>query len=132
MSEPLVRYVSDAVAFFYYLLDRLPRNAELAFRRVEEGGAVLYLPTIAAAELHYLFERKGWRRHWSRLRTEMRRHPSFRYSSFDEGILGLFEKTKAREIHDRIIVSTATNLRAEALITKDKAIRKLAEVKTIW
>ena len=53
-------YVADAVAFFHYLLDGLPPAADEIFRMAEEGEAVIYLPTIAAAELLYLFERKGW------------------------------------------------------------------------
>jgi predicted nucleic acid-binding protein len=55
--KPLITYISDAVAFLYYLLDKLPSEADEAFKEAEEGRAVLYLPTIAAAELYYLFER---------------------------------------------------------------------------
>nr|MDO8077200.1 hypothetical protein [Candidatus Freyarchaeota archaeon] len=59
------KYVSDSVAFLYFLLDRLPRRANKAFREAEEGRAVMYLPTIAAAELYYLFEKRGWLERWT-------------------------------------------------------------------
>ncbi|MBS7611756.1 hypothetical protein KEJ27_06065 [Candidatus Bathyarchaeota archaeon] len=49
-------YVSDAVAFLYYLLDKLPPEADKAFREAEEGRAIVYFPSIAA-ELYYLFEK---------------------------------------------------------------------------
>jgi len=125
-------YVSDAVAFLYYLLDMLPPRADDAFREAEEGNASLYLPTIAAAELYYLFERKGWMGQWSRIKAEMRKHTTLNYFSFSEDILNLFVETKAKEIHDKIIVSTAKLLKVNALITKDEELHGLAEVKTLW
>lgn len=128
----MITYVSDAVAFLHYLLDKLPPKADEAFKEAEEGRALLYLPTIAAAELYYLFERKGWVKQWSKLKAEMRRRTTLNYYSFDDQILNLFEETKAREIHDMIITSTAKLLNAQALITKDEEIRKLGEVKTLW
>lgn len=128
----MTTYVCDAVAFLYYLLDRLPLNAEKAFKEAEEGHALLYLPTIAAAELYYLFERKGWMEQWSRLEKEMKRHTTFNYYSFNEEILNHFGETKATEIHDKIITLTAKLLKAEALITKDEKLRELDEIKTLW
>jgi len=128
----MITYISDAVAFLHYLLDKLPPDADRAFREAEEGDALLYLPTIAAAELYYLFERKGWIKEWSKLKVEMKKHTNFNYYSFNEEVLNIFEETKAREIHDKIIVSTAKLLKAEALVTKDEGLRELGEVKTLW
>ncbi|HID17772.1 TPA: type II toxin-antitoxin system VapC family toxin [Candidatus Bathyarchaeota archaeon] len=125
-------YVSDAVTFIYFLFDRLPREADEAFKRAEEGDAVIYLPTIAAAELYYLFEKKGWHEYWAKLKKEISKSAMFRYYPFNERILNLFHATKAKEIHDKIIVLTAKILKADALITKDENIRKLKEIKTIW
>jgi len=42
------------------------------------------------------------------------------------------KRSKARHIHDKIMIATTNILKAEALLTKDKEIRKLGEVKTIW
>lgn len=128
----MITYVADSVAFLHYLLDTLPAKADTAFREAERKTALLYLPTIAAAELYYLFERKGWKKQWAKLRAEMKRHGAFHYYAFNEDILNLFRATKAREIHDKIILATAKLLKAEALITKDKELRKLGEVKIIW
>jgi len=47
-------------------------------------------------------------------------------------VLDIFEETEAREIHGKIIISTARLLKAEALITKDEELLKLGEVKTLW
>ena len=125
-------YISDAVAFLYFLIDKLPPKANNAFKQAEKGNAVIYLPTIAAAELYYLFEKKGWLEFWVKLKKEMLKTGTFRYYPFNEKVLNLFDTTKAEEIHDKIIVSTVKVLKADALITKDKNILRLKEVKTIW
>ena len=96
------------------------------------GAKPSYIPTIAAAELYYLFEKKGWRRYWSRFRAEMARAETFRYYPFNERILNLFHNTRAKEIHDKIIVLTAKVLGADALITKGQDLVRLGEVKTLW
>ena len=124
-------YVSDVVAFLYYLLDKLPKNANKAFKKAEKGDASLYLPTIAA-ELYFLFEKKDWTKHWSILKDEMKRYASFNYYPFDRNVLDLFEETMAEEIHDKIIVSTTKLLKADALITKDEKLHELREVNTLW
>lgn len=128
----MATYVSDSIAFLHYLLDKLPPNADKVFKEAEGGEASLYLPTIAAAELYYLFERKGWVKQWSRLKAEMKRQTSFDYYSFNEKVLDLFKGTKAKEIHDKIILSTAKLLKAQALVTKDEELQNLQEVRTLW
>ncbi len=125
-------YVSDAVAFLYFLLDKLPRKADEVFRQAENGEANIYLPTIAAAELYYLFERKGLSEYWIRLKNAMSNVATFRYYPFNEQVLEVFRRTKAREIHDKIIVSTAKIVKANALITKDEALKELGEVNIVW
>ncbi|MDG6923006.1 MAG: hypothetical protein JRN67_06930 [Nitrososphaerota archaeon] len=61
-------YVADAVAFLHYLLDDLPKDADAAFQKAERGDAVIYLPTIAAAELFHLFKKKRQSSMWSRFK----------------------------------------------------------------
>lgn len=125
-------YISDAVAFLYFLLDKLPPKPNEAFAQAERGEAALYLPTMAAAELYYLFERESWQELWNRLTDEVSRMAMFQFYPFDEQVLGLFRKTKAKEIHDKIIISTTNLLKADGLITKDEELRKLGEVRANW
>jgi len=128
----LKTYVADAVAFLYYLLDKLPSAADRVFRAAERGEVLIYLPTIAAAELYYLFERKNWTNKWRELLARIQDLPGFALYPFDEEVLQVLETVSLREIHNKIIVATAKVLKAEALITKDKAIIKSKEVPTIW
>ena len=125
-------YVADAVAFLYYLLDKLPPSADEVFRMAEECRAMLYLPTIAAAELFYLFERKGWQDKWRELMTYVEELPCFSFYPLDGKVLKVLEDVKMRELHDRIIVATTKVLGAEALVTKDEEIRRSGIVATIW
>ncbi|MEM2133912.1 MAG: PIN domain-containing protein [Candidatus Jordarchaeaceae archaeon] len=126
------KYVSDAVAFLYFLLGRLPAGADEAFKEAEKGRAVIYLPTIAAAELYYLFDKKNWLEHWDKLRNKMSEAATFRYYPFDEKILNIFKSTKAKELHDKIIILTTKALKADALLTNDKELVNLQEVNIIW
>nr|MDO8081126.1 PIN domain-containing protein [Candidatus Freyarchaeota archaeon] len=125
-------YVSDAVAFLHFLLGRLPHGADEVFKEAEKGRAVVYLPTIAAAELYYLFEKKDWLERWDKLRNKMSEAVTFRYYPFDEKVLNLFKSTKAKELHDKIIILTAKALKADALLTNDKELVNLQEVNIIW
>ena len=125
-------YVADAVAFLYYLLDKLPPAADEIFRMAERGEALIYLPTIAAAELLYLFERKGWLDKWHELLSYVEELPGFAFYPFDEGILELLQGIEIRELHDRIIVATTRAVGAEALVTKDMEVARSGAVATIW
>ncbi|MEM2849549.1 MAG: PIN domain-containing protein [Candidatus Bathyarchaeia archaeon] len=127
----MIIYVSDAVVFLHYLLDKLPPEADKAFREAEEGRAIIYLPTVAA-ELYYLFEKKGWMRQRHKLEAKMRGHHAIMYYPFNQEILSLFKETKAKEIYDKIIVSTAKLVGAKSLITNDVEITNLDEVDTLW
>ncbi len=111
-----------------------PLGASNAFQEAENGDAIVYLPTIAAAELFYLFKKKRRRRMWSRFKNEMsdESNAGFQYFPFDKEVLEFFEKTRAKEIHDKIIVSTVKATKSDALITKDKEVTDLKEVKTLW
>ena len=124
--------MADAVAFLYYLLDRLPPAADRAFREAEGGEAVVCLPTIAAAELLYLFERKGWLGKWRELLRLIDELPCFTLYPLDEGVLAELGSVRLRELHDRVIVATARVIGAEALITKDREIASSGVVSTLW
>lgn len=57
---------------------------------------------------------------------------TFRYYPFDEKVLNLLKSSKAKELHDKIIILTAKALKADALLTKDEELVKIREVNIIW
>ncbi|MBS7611755.1 hypothetical protein KEJ27_06060 [Candidatus Bathyarchaeota archaeon] len=62
----------------------------------------------------------------------MRKHSTITYYPFNQEVLSIFKETKAKEIHDKIIVSTAKLVRAKSLITKDEEAANLGKVNTLW
>jgi len=118
-------YVSDAVTFLYYMIDKLPPDSNKPFKEAETGEAVIYLPTIAAAELFYLFDTKGWFEKQAEMQRRMEESTDLRYYPFDRETLLQSKKSRAKDIHDKIIIATTRVLKAEALLTKDEEIRKL-------
>ena len=62
----------------------------------------------------------------------MGRHSTFSYYPFNVDVLDLFKETDAKEIHDKIIISTAKLVKAHAPTTKDDELNRLDEVKRLW
>jgi hypothetical protein len=54
-------YVADAHASASYLADSLPSKSDRIFRDGEEEKCLIVLPSIALAELIYVFEKSGAR-----------------------------------------------------------------------
>ncbi|MBS7251165.1 MAG: hypothetical protein KIH08_11360 [Candidatus Freyarchaeota archaeon] len=46
--------------------------------------------------------------------------------------MNIFKSTKAKELHDKIILLTTKALKADALLTNDKELVNLQEVHIIW
>lgn len=51
-------YVADTHAFLYYLLNRLPAEANKAFTEAEKGRATVLVPTIVLAEAIHIVEKE--------------------------------------------------------------------------
>lgn len=125
-------YVADAHAFAHYLVDDLPNEADAIFENAERQKCNMLIPSIAIAELIYIFERtKSELKIWEMF-DKIDIYPSFSIHPLDEKILKIILDVKLTELHDRIIVGTSVAIKAEALITKDAEIRKSRLVKTIW
>ena len=50
-------YVADTHAWIYYLLNKLPIEAEKVFSKVEAFKEVMFIPTICLNECIYLIEK---------------------------------------------------------------------------
>jgi len=125
-------YVADAHAFAGYLIDELPHKADTIFKEAERQKCEIFVPSIALAELIYVFERtesdlKIWE-----MFDKITLYPSFSIYPLDEGILRIIPDVKLAELHDRIIVGTSIAIKADGLITKDEEIKKSELVKTVW
>lgn len=125
-------YVADAHAFAKYLVDELPREADSVFKGAERQKCKIFIPSIAVAELIYIFERTGSEPKIWEMFDKIDIYPGFLIYPLDENVLKIIPHLRLADLHDRIIVGTSVALKAEGLITKDEEIRKSGLVKTIW
>lgn len=125
-------YVADAHAFSRYLTDNLPKRADRIFKDVEEGKSKLFMPSIAIAELIYVFEKTLTEAMIREMFEKIDSYPTFSIHPLDSALLKILPEIKLREIHDRIIVGTCKQLNADGLLSKDKEIRGSGLVKAIW
>ncbi|MFZ3066453.1 MAG: PIN domain-containing protein [Nitrospirota bacterium] len=127
-----MRYVADTHALIFHTINKLPKKSDEIFRSCEEGkGIIIYIPTIVLAESYYLVKHGKVKLDFDKLLNKLENSYNYSIISFNIDILKLFMKTKANEIHDRIIVATTKYLDA-ILITKDGEIRNSEEVKVVW
>jgi len=125
-------YIADAHAFAHYLVDDLPREADAVFEDAEKQKCNVIIPSIAIAELIYIFERTGSEPEIWEMFDKIDLYPCFSIHPLDERILKIIPDVKLAELHDRIIVATAIATGTKRLITKDEEIRKSKIVETIW
>lgn len=125
-------YVADAHAFARYLTDELPKGADAIFERAERQEFKIFIPSIAIAELIYVFERTKSEPKIGEMFNKIDIYPSFLIHPLDEKILRIIPVVKLKDLHDRIIVGTSMATKADGLITKDEDIKKSGLVKTIW
>ncbi len=125
-------YVADAHAFARYLSDELPKGADAIFESAERQECKICVPSIAIAELIYVFERTKTEPKIGEMFNKIDLYPSFPIHPLDEKILRIIPNVKLKDLHDRIIVGTSIAIRADGLITKDQDIKRTGLVKTIW
>jgi predicted nucleic acid-binding protein len=124
-------YVADTHSWVFYLLNKLPEKANDAFKSVEKGENIMFVPTIALAECIYLIESKKIALNLKELFIKFETGGNFIPVSLNFEIIKEVSKIKLEEIHDRIIVATARLLDAK-LVTKDSDIVNSKLVETVW
>lgn len=125
-------YVADTHAIAYYLADKLPAKVDQIFKRAEEGSCKIYVPSIAIAELIYLFEKtKTVDRIWDMF-ERLGITPNLVIYPLDVTVLRRLPDIKLAELHDRIIIATCLTLKVETILTKDEEIKNSKLVETIW
>jgi PIN domain nuclease of toxin-antitoxin system len=129
-----MNFVADTHALLWWFTDnpKISSKAEEIFKKCEEGENVIFIPSIVIAELLSIFEKKRISFNFRDLFKKIHTSENFVLIPLDYPILQKMVVLKdVPELHDKIIVSTAKYLKAP-LITKDKTLRKLPSIKTIW
>ena len=124
-------YVTNTHPLIWYLAEKLPKSVDAAFKASENGDCVIFVPTIVLAECYYLIEDERIQLNFNNILTKIEESSNFLIVPFNLDILKMFTKINIKELHDKIIVSTAKFLNA-TLITKDRDIRDSKIVETLW
>lgn len=129
-----MNYVTDTHALLWWFIDspRISPTASRVFERCEQGEDVILVPTIVMAEALSIFDKKRVRFDFRRLLKKITESENYRIVPLDLPVLmKMITLNELPELHDKIIVATARHLDLH-LITKDKTLRTLSHLKTIW
>ena len=124
-------FVADTHALVWYILRKAPLKVRNIFKDAESNNEVIYIPTIALAEMFHAIIKERIQLDYEEALSIIQQNPNYKIIGFDYSILKEFVKIKGFDLHDNIIVATAKFLDA-TLITKDGDIIKSKIVKTIW
>ena len=94
-------------------------------------ASIVFIPSIVLLELFYLLEKKSKRELFTITLKAIRNDNRYVVIALDSAVVEeVFKHQLPVEMHDRIIIATASLLRIP-LVTKDKTIHQLYR-KTIW
>ncbi len=129
-----MNFVTDTHALLWWFTDnpQLSIKAKAIFEKCEKGENVIFIPSIVIAEALSIFDKKRVSFNFKRLFKKINDSENFMLIALDYPILEKMVTLKdLPELHDKIIVSTAKYL-SLPIITKDKTLLNLPNIKTIW
>lgn len=134
----MISCVTDTHALIWYLfaLPELSQQAKDFFDEVSNSGGSIFVPTICVVEIIYLSEKNRLPNNvLARINSEIQKPDSavvpldLSYAISQD--LSLIPRTIVPDMPDRIISATALHL-GLPLVTRDRSISELTEIKTIW
>jgi PIN domain nuclease of toxin-antitoxin system len=129
-----MNFVTDTHALIWWFTNspRISLKASEIFEKCEKGENVIFIPSIVIAEALSIFDKKRLSFNFKNLFKKINDSENFVLVALDYPILQKMVALKEiPELHDKIIVSTAKYLNLP-IITKDKILRNLPSIKTIW
>lgn len=132
-SEPEV-FVADTHALLWHLTEdkRLGKKAREIFDRADRGDVDIVIPTTVLAEALFITEKHKVDLKFMDIIEDIKKSSNYILHPLDlEVVLKCHEFKKIPELHDRIIVATASLLDAK-LISKDAEIAASKKVGVVW
>jgi PIN domain nuclease of toxin-antitoxin system len=127
-------YVADTHTLYWYLTGspKLSATAKAVFDEGVQGQALIYLPAIVLAELHYLNNKHGAPLDFAANLVRLQANAQYVFVPFTAADTFDFDALAATpEMHDQMIVGAALRLGATCL-TLDSQIVNSGLGKTIW
>jgi len=128
-----MHYVTDTHSLVWYFTDdaRLSTKALKAFEQTIQEGLVT-VPAVVLAEIIFIAKKGRVSLSFEQTIERIESFENFDIAPLDIDILKLADKIEVdMEMHDKLIVATALNLKA-SLITRDKRMREVGIVSTVW
>lgn len=126
-------YLADTVTVIRHFSEtgRIGKKAQTILDAADQGKHHIYVSVISMVEIMYLSEKKRIRIDLAE--TQMMIRDSTNYSIVDltPDIVTRAQEIKFPELHDRLIIATASYLKIP-ILTSDKRIREMDNVETIW
>ena len=129
-----MNFLTDTHALIWWFTDspRISTKASEIFEKCEKGENVIFIPTIVVAESLSIYEKKRISFNFKNLFKKIETSENFVLIALDYPILEKMVTLKeVHELHDKIIVASAKHLDLP-IITKDKVLRKLSSIKSVW
>ncbi len=124
-----MKIVADTHTLFWYF--RIHQKLSSAAKQFLLAADKIFIPTIVILELSYLMNKMKLKDEFLSILREIEINERYVIISLDIGIVKvMIALTGTLEIHDKIIVATAT-LFNSPLVTKDPQIQKVYK-NTIW
>lgn len=126
-------YVIDTHALVWHLTNdaKLGADARAVMTRIDSGKDKGLVPTIVLAEILYASERGRISLTLDDVLKQLRKRKHYRIEPFNRAVLIAAQKINIPELHDRLIVATAT-WRKASVVTRDEDIVNSGIVKTVW
>jgi PIN domain nuclease of toxin-antitoxin system len=127
-------YVADTHALFWYLTNspQLGAQASAAFDEADNDQAIIYLPSIVAAELYFLNKKLSGAINFNKEMAALFQAGQFVFVPFTASdSLDFDADSAAGEMHDRIIAGVARRMNV-TLLTRDVQIANSGVVATVW
>lgn len=107
-------------------------DAQAIFTALENGKATIYILAMVLAEILYLSERGRIKTNLSAVQSQLKKHPHCQIVPMDLSIVhAAASLTDIPELHDRLIVATASRL-GIPLLTNDRLIAAAKSPDTLW
>lgn len=134
MNKTMDTYVVDTHSLIWFIAEdsRLSKKSNEILEKAEKGEVDVLVPTLVLAEIAYIASRKRVRVTLNKILECIQKGDGFVIVPFDFQVFQIsLDMPERWEIHDKIIAATARYYNAE-LITRDTALQKSNEIKTVW
>ena len=129
-----MNFLTDTHALLWHFTDspKISQRAKETFYKCEQGGCIIFIPSIVIAECISIFDKKKITFDFETFFKRIRKSENYAIISLDYKVLQtMINTTEVSELHDKIIVATAKLLEVP-LITKDTVLLNLKTLTTLW